>query len=354
VALARAGGRVEWRATAPIAPLAAELTSRSDPGGGVRALVAAQPGDPLQLVDGGGPLDTLTAAAAATTLSLPAFVSPLRALVRGQEARAALRDTLAPRRVLVAGAAGWEGKFVLAALEERGWHASARFAVAPNITAAQGAVTPLDTAHFAAVIVLDSATAAAGAGAIADFVRQGGGLVLAGDAARASAMAPLAPGTAGAHQHAASLAFADSAPRRALGFYAITNLKSDAIVLERRDSRVAIAARRAGRGRVLQLGYDDSWRWRFAGGPRAPEAERAWWSGLVSSVSYRAAMPIAGSAQANANSAPLAALYSSLGSPTADSRQPAVVVQVLPWWLLTLIVLSLLAEFASRRTRGAP
>jgi hypothetical protein len=105
---------------------------------------------------------------------------------------------------------------------------------------------------------------------------------------------------------------------------------------------------------VLQLGYDDSWRWRFAGGPRAPEAERAWWSGLVSSVSYRAAMPIAGSAQANANSAPLAALYSSLGSPTADSRQPAVVVQVLPWWLLTLIVLSLLAEFASRRTRGAP
>ncbi len=220
--------------------------------------------------------------------------------------------------------------------------------------ASQGAVSPLDTAHFAVIIAVDSASAAANARAITDFVRQGGGLILAGDAGRAPAMLALAPGAVGPHQHAASLSFADSAPRRALGFYAITNLKPDAISLESRDNKHALAARRAGRGRVLQLGYDDTWRWRFAGGRTAPEAERTWWSALVSSVSYRAALPLAGSAQLNANSAPLASLYSSLGSPTADSRQPVSVVFGLPWWLFSLIVLSLLAETASRRLRGAP
>jgi hypothetical protein len=215
-------------------------------------------------------------------------------------------------------------------------------------------VSPLDTARFAVVIALDSASAAGNGSAIAAFVRQGGGLILAGDAARASAMTPFAPGAAGPHQHAASLTFADSAPRRALGFYAITNVKPDAIPLESRDAKIAVAARRAGRGRVVQLGYDDSWRWRFAGGPRAPEAERTWWSGLVSSVAYRAAIPISGSGQLNSNSAPLAALHATLGAPTADSRQPAAMVNDLPWWLLAVIALSLVAEIASRRTRGAP
>ncbi len=308
----------------------------------------------MTVSDRAGLLDSITGASPATTLTLPALVPLFSARESAQEARAALRDSLAPRRVLVLGEAGWEGKFVLAALEERGWHASARFAVAPNIAAAQGAVSPLDTAHFAVIVALDSASAAANSRTITDFVRQGGGLILAGDAGRAPAMLALAPGTVGPHQHAASLSFADSAPRRALGFYAITNLRPDAISLESRDNKHAVAARRAGRGRVLQLGYDDTWRWRFAGGRTAPEAERTWWSAMVSSVSYRAALPLAGSAQLNANSAPLTSLYSSLGSPTADSRQPVSVVFGLPWWLLSLIVLSLLAEIASRRLRGAP
>jgi hypothetical protein len=43
-----------------------------------------------------------------------------------------------------------------------------------------------------------------------------------------------------------------------------------------------------------------------------------------------------------------------LGAPTADSRQPAAMVNDLPWWLLAVIALSLVAEIASRRTRGAP
>ncbi len=354
VALTRAGGRVEWREATPIPPLAVELVPRADPAGGFRALIGSAPGEQFILADRAGPLDTLTTAGVSTTLTLPALVAPLSVGDRRTLAWTSPRDTLALRRVLVIGDAGWEGKFALAALEERGWHASARFTVAPNIVASQGAVSPLDTAHFAAVIALDSASAAANASSIAAFVRQGGGLILAGDAARAPAMATLAPGAAGPHQHAASLAFADSAPRRALGFYAITNLKPDAIPLESRDNKLAVAARRAGRGRVLQLGYDDSWRWRFGGGPRAPEAERTWWSGLVSSVAYRAAIPLPGSSQLNANAAPLAALHATLGAPTAASRQPAAMVNDLPWWLLAVIVLSLVAEIASRRTRGAP
>ena len=40
----------------------------------------------------------------------------------------------------------------------------------------------------------------------------------------------------------------------------------------------SLAARRAGAGRVVQLGYDETWRWRLAGSGDAPTAHRDYWS----------------------------------------------------------------------------
>ncbi len=353
-ALQRAGGEVVWRPEGTLPPLALEVLPRADPAGGARALVAAMRGDTVRLDDAAGPLDTLRLESSVVTRRLPAFVPPLIARTDAQVARAAPHDSLAPHRVLVLGGAEWEGKFLLAALEERGWLASARFTVAPGIAVAQGTALPLDTAHFAAVIVLDS-SAAGRAAAVAAFVRQGGGLVLAGDAARNPRFAPLAPGVAGPRVRPASLAFTDSAPRRALALFAITALKPDAIPLELRDGRVAAAARRAGIGRVVQVGYDESWRWRFAGGVRAPEAHRAWWAEIVSSISYRATLPLVAAAEFNHDAAPLAQLVAAVG-PSAERRvpRPAVPAPRLEWWLLALILIGLLAETASRRFRGAP
>ena len=82
------------------------------------------------------------------------------------------------------------------------------------------------------------------------------------------------PGRAGPRIAAASLSFASTTPRRALGFFPIVALASDAVPLESRDGRVIAAARRAGAGRVVQLGYDDTWRWRLAGTGDAPAAHR--------------------------------------------------------------------------------
>jgi len=350
-ALRRAGSGVAWRPARPLTPLALELSPRMDPAGGVRAAVASAPGEAVSLGDGAGPLDTVPAGASAGARRLSTFVPPLTARSGSQPARAALFDSLAPRRVLVIGGAGWEGKFVLAALEERGWRGSARFRVAPGIDVTQGAMQALDTARYAAVIVLDS-TAAGSAAAIAEFVRQGGGLILAGSAARLARFAALAPGGVGARVRPASLAFADSAPRRALGFFPVAKLKADAIPLEARDGRVAVAARRAGTGRVVQVGYDESWRWRLAGGARSVEAHRAWWAELVGGVAYRPAVPLVGGAEQNVDAAPVAALITALGAAAERAAPDAEVT--LPWWLLAVIVAALLAEWTSRRFRGVP
>jgi len=351
-ALARAGARITWRASTPFAPLALEVIPRADPAGGVRALVAGAPGAHVMLGDGAGPLDTLDLATGAAALRLPLFVPPLAARAGAQRARAEAADSLALRRIAVLGAADWEGKFLAAALEERGWAVSAAFTVAPGLAVTQGAPLALDTARFAAVIVLDSATAAREGRALADFARRGGGVVLAGRAAAAPALAPIRPGGAGARERPAALAFSDSAPRRALGFASIAPLARESIPLESRDGRVAVAARRVGAGRVLQVGYDESWRWRFGGGAHAPEAERAWWSELVAGVAARGAHPRA--APANADAAPLAQWVAALGAADTAAAALAIAPRGLPWWLLAIILASLLAEFASRRLRGAP
>ena len=97
---------------------------------------------------------------------------------------------------------------------------------------------------------------------------------------------------------------------------------------------------------MLQIGYDDSWRWRMAGGPSSARAHRDWWSRVVSSFAY---VPAEGVSAATPESAPLAYLVDRLGAARAE---PAERSGVDPRIILALIMILLLAEWTSRRFRG--
>jgi hypothetical protein len=219
--LAAAGTRVTWRAARRPA-LAATTEPVADPAGGARLLVAAPAGLTVSAADALGPLDSARADAAGArggvaALALPDVGRPARAAAGGAVARAAGAPGVRLGAVLVVGRAGWESRFAAAALEERGWTVRARLGLAPGVTlgaspaagsagarpAGDTAPAPpappprLDTATLAAVVALDS-SAAPLAPALARYVRAGGGLVLAGDAAAVPALAALAPAAAGA------------------------------------------------------------------------------------------------------------------------------------------------------------
>ena len=350
-ALARAGVRVSWSGDS-IPATAIEVAARSDPAGGVRAYVAAPADSRATLSDAVGLLDSVTVTAGVNAVSVPIASGALDILVGSQHAHAAAPDSILARQVIVLGQAGWEGKFAIASLQERGWKVSSRLRVAPGIFATQGTPNALDTARTSVVIVLDS-SAAVYARAIAAFERNGGGVVLAGDAARVAALRAIAPGRVGSRVPAASLSFASATPRRALGFFPVVSLAPDAVTLEARDGRIVAAARRVGAGRVVQLGYDETWRWRLAGSGDAPAAHREFWSQVVSAAAYRATKPVGVSRATTADAAPLASLYAALGPPAAAHGAAAIAGARLPWWMLAALAALLLGEWCSRRLRGA-
>src|SRR5205823_227161 len=160
------------------------------------------------------------------------------------------------------GGAGWEGKFIVAALEERGWPVITRFAVAPNVEVASGAPLTFDTSRVAAVVAVDTSVQSLGA-ALERFVRSGGGLVLAGPSSLAPSVRSLKPGTLGARLRPATQV-GETIGLGTTGFYPVTALAATGVAIEHRAGGIALAARRVGAGRVLQVGYDDSWRWRMA------------------------------------------------------------------------------------------
>jgi hypothetical protein len=105
---------------------------------------------------------------------------------------------------------------------------------------------------------------------------------------------------------------------------------------------------------VVQLGYEDTWRWRMAGAEGSVEAHRRWWAGLVGAVAYRAT--IRGVAPVSPHDAPLARTIARLGP--ADPSRPSPPASrpdrgSLSWLLFGLAVASLVAEWGSRRWRGA-
>jgi hypothetical protein len=101
---------------------------------------------------------------------------------------------------------------------------------------------------------------------------------------------------------------------------------------------------------VLQAGFGETWRWRMQGEADGVAAHRAWWSRMVGSV---ASAPLTQDDDAHsAEGAPVARLIDALGPPTASVPADAP-ARRLPTWLPPALLLSLLAEWASRRSRGA-
>jgi hypothetical protein len=190
---------------------------------------------------------------------------------------------------------------------------------------------------------------------LARYVASGGGLILAGNAASNDAFALLRVGTTGRVKSAPMTQSGKGTTLRSLPLAPLVGLPRDAVVLERRDEDVAVAARRHVAGRVLQIGYVDSWRWRMSGGETSVADHRAWWTHAVASVAYatRISNPLA--TDSALDGAPFAKLIASLGQPVAHLTVigAPLSASISAKWLLALLAMCLLAEWTSRRLRGA-
>src|SRR5215218_3175135 len=260
-ALAHSGSQAHWAASRPIRGSAVIAEPASEPSGATRVRFAAAGGEPVSIGDAAGTIDTLPGGGAAE-LELASVAGSVRASGATFTAATAARDSFALRPVLVLGAAGWESKFTIAALEERGWRVASRVRVAPNVEVTQGPLGAVDTARYSAVIALDS-TAASSATAIARYAHDGGGVILTGASARIGGVSSIAPGGVGRRIAGVAGGVTSASPRTGLGVFAVTSLASDGVALESRASAVTVAARRVTAGRVVQTGYDETWRWRM-------------------------------------------------------------------------------------------
>ncbi len=356
-AIAHAGRAVSWSGIP--APLAMSAEPLVDPNGGVRIDVAAPGGSVVAVHDDASPIDSVRVANLGATISTPIAVGRISGVVNGESVSAAIPDSARLKSIAVIGTAGWEGKFIASALEERGWHVVARFSVAPKVDVTENVATPsinLDTSTIAAVVAIDSTIDAYGA-SVERFVRQGGGLVLAGAAGAAKSVASLAPGMV-LPRTRPNLRPNDTIRLGTTGFYPVSVEKEHGVTLERRSDGVAVAARRVGAGRVVQVGYDDSWRWRMAGAPGSEAAHREWWTRVVASVAYVPAtinaastLPERGGAAIVEATAPVANLVDRVGParPLATNiPRPPLDRRI----LLMLMMILLLVEWTSRRLRG--
>ena len=349
-ALSGAGTRVTW-GPAGAMPLALAVEPVADPEGGVRAWIASPSGTRVLVEDPAGPLDSLPVSGGGARLLVRSNPAGLLARAGGSIAGSAVTDSLVLGRLLLLGRAGWESKFVAAALEERGWKLDARLRLSPRSDVRQGTAAPIDTARYAAVLVLDS-IGNAEAQAVARFVREGGGAVIAAPAARAPALAAVSAGRPGASLPGREPFDSTlSEPRRSLELAPLA-AREDAVVLERRGSAAAVVARRVERGRVVTTGYADTWRWRMGGGEASVQAHRDWWADLVAGVAYAAR--VMKQPRPVADEAPLATLIDRLGPATAAPAGSAPGFGLSRAWLFGLLAAALLLEWASRRLRGAP
>jgi hypothetical protein len=346
-ALPGAGTGVAWSGPS-LLPTAIAMEPRADPAGSVEVSVAAPESALVVLRDTLGALDSAAATAAGVHAIVPRPRTTLDAVVGPVAARGARHDSLELGRLLVIGRAGWESKFAVAALEERGWKVDAHIVLSPKGDVRQGEMAAIDTARYSAVLALDS-TAWRYDDRIARFVRQGGGLVLWAPAARGGALARLAPGRPGAVIQDDGAPPSDSAPRRDLTLVPITSVADDAVILERRGNDVSVAARRVGVGRVIETGYTNSWRWRMAGGDAAPERHREWLAGLVASVAHARRIHLEAPPT---DVAPLASLVDRLGPSTPAPPERGRDDGQRSRWIFAAICAALLLEWSSRRLRG--
>lgn len=348
VALRQAGVQVRWHGELPA--LAVSADRAREPVAGVHVRTVGD-GGTILVADSVGVIDSLRPGGA--SLEAPDVVGA----VTVRRGAFAASTTVPPRQerrdILVLGRAGWESRFVLAALGEAGWQVRARLPVAPGVSVVDAALQPIDTARYDLVIALDS-TASDLAPAVVQFVAQGGGVIIAGSALDIGALRALAPARAGARQAGRILPGNDTLTRADLPMRPLTGIRADAVALERPPTGLAVAIRRAGRGRVAAVGYDETWRWRMQGGEAGEAAHRAWWSRVAGLVAPERTPSAASALASSSDPAPRAALVAALGTPS-DVRPigERATSNRLPFILLTLALAALLAETASRRFRGA-
>lgn len=348
--LRAAGSAVSWSGNLPLAAISVQPIA--SPRGGLRVLAASANGNRIEIADDIGTLDTVRASNGGAAFNIASASGKLVASVGTTTARSAVPDSVHVKRVLVIGRAGWEPKFVIAALEEDGWKVDADMRVAPTVDVTQGSLTALDTARYSAVIALDN-SAAARANDISRFAESGGGVVLAGSSAASDAFSALRVGVAGKAEGTSLEAEPGSISLASLSYVPIVSIKPDAIPIEKRAGAIVTAARRFGAGRVVQQGYVDTWRWRMSGDDNAPADHRAWWTHTVASVAY-ASRPQT-SIESPDDDAPLARLIAALGPATSinHANLTATAGSISLWWLFALLSFCLLAEWASRRLRGS-
>ncbi len=349
-ALRASGSKVSWNGSLPA--VGVEVQPIAAPSGGYNVLVSAPAGSAIVVGDEVGPLDTVRAANGGARISVPSASGVVTATSSGTTARASLPDSLRIKHVLVLGSADWESKFVIAALEEDGWKVDAQTAVAPGVRVTQGSIEPIDTSRYSAVIALDKSASSYASG-IARYVANGGGVILGASAAGSESFASLRAGSTGKTDAPAAIqSEPGSMTLQSLSVTPIVGMRGDAVVLDRRNGNVAAAARRVVSGRVTQLGYIDTWRWRMTGSDNSVADHRKWWTNAVAGVAY--APPASAAAVSTADDAPLARLVGALGPPSAAVTIPlaSAGASVSLWWLFAILSLSLLAEWVSRRTRG--
>lgn len=352
-ALGRSGTRVTW-SNDSLVPLAATVEPVATPGGAYRVRIAGPRGVEVRLADAAGLIDTVLVVNAGAAIDARTLAGDVNAAVRGRGAVAGVDRGVLVHDALVLGSAGWEARFLILALEESGWRVTARLAVAPDTWVEQGTLTAIDTARFSVVVVLDTAVGRWG-DAIAAYARRGGGVVLAGRAAAHRSLRAIAPGRPAAYLPSDAGTPPDSAPRSALGVHPVATLTPDALVLERRGPLVTAAARRLGLGRVVQVGHDETWRWRMGGGDDAPRRHREWWSRVLTSVAYAPSVPDRrGTAPDSTDAAPFVHLVDALGEPQDATETLGASTASLPAWMLALAGVLLLFSWGARRLRGAP
>ena len=366
---------VSWTDSAKATGLAITSTSTADPQSRVVVSVAGAPGSML-VADNGGVLDSVlfdgrTAnvgdssqagpAESVTSLMLLRTGSSLHARQNGSVATAASPQLPSVKRLLVYARPGWESKFLIAALEEAGWSVDASLPIAPRVAVTVGSPRMLDTGRYAAAIVVDSGVVTAGT--ISKFVREGGGVVISGDALNDRALAALASLRVTGVRNAIPGGLLSAQPTNGLELIRVA-VASNAIVLQRDPaSHPAITVRRLAGGRVAGAMFPESWRRRMEGSADGADSHRDYWAGLVRAVAFMSFPPTLQTHTTNANDdeAPYASLAGALGKPTsmpprlkagistssqaADSRLNAI--------LLRVALTSLLAEWLLRRLRGA-
>lgn len=354
-ALQRAGRAVTW--SGEVAPLIAMAEPVREPGD--RWRIAALNDTPLLVRDSLGPLDSLDAVGALTT---DAVRGAVRVVAGDTEARVAPADSVVLGRVAVYGRAGWEPRFAIAALEEAGWLVDARLTLGRDRDVLQGEIVPRRARH-SVVIVFDTASLVREGALFARFVREGGGLVLAGEATAADV--PALRGLVGAQvtrlEPPETRSFEGHDPTHALPLHVLGTRRADAVLVESREGLPAIVARRVGAGRIVQMGYEDTWRWRMEGEGRAMEAHRTFWSrtvGLAAAAAAASRRPLMDGVAVPRDvtlddPAPRAALVHALGPSSTEADAVPRGPRALPRWLGLVILSLLLAEWASRRGRGA-